>query len=128
MTEPVVDNIAPAPTPAPEVVAAASVGQHSEPKEQPDTRPEEIKVELKGKHAGLWAVCRTDVSAKVAFSLDNMDTDLLAGIAAFGKIIKSHNLPDMTGEPADDLADVPVRIIGAVLAGWRDGVTALPNA
>jgi hypothetical protein len=128
MTDQVVNNNAPAPTPTPENGAAASVGQHSATTEQPATRPDEIKVELTGKHAGLWAICRTDVSAKVAFSLDNMDTDLLGGIAAFGKIIKSHNLPDMTGEPADDLGDVPVRIIGAVLAGWRDGVTALPNA
>lgn len=128
MTDQVASNIGSEPTTTTEVVSAASVGQHSPTTEQPATRPDEIKVELKGKHAGLWAICRTDVSAKVAFSLDNMDTDLLGGIAAFGKIIKSHNLPDMTGEPADDLADVPVRIIGAVLAGWRDGVTSLPNA
>jgi hypothetical protein len=99
-----------------------------EPAPAPVEFKHEIRVELKAPWEGRWALVRTGVSARVALSLDNAESDLTGAIAAFTALVVDHNLPAITGEPADDLMDVDVRLVGAIMTAWREGLANLPQA
>jgi hypothetical protein len=82
-----------------------------------------VKIALEGKYAGWTAELRKAVSARILLDLDSGDAP--RALAAFAKLVVTHNFNGLDGKPCEDVLDAPVDALSQTLEAW--GKANQPN-
>jgi hypothetical protein len=82
-----------------------------------------VKIALEGKYAGWTAELRKQVSARILLDLDSGDAP--RALAAFAKLVVTHNFNGLDGKPCEDVLDAPVDALSQTLEAW--GKANQPN-
>jgi len=82
-----------------------------------------VKITLEGKYAGWTAELRKAVSARILLDLDSGDAP--RALAAFAKLVVTHNFQGLDGKPCEDVLDAPVDALSQTLEAW--GKANQPN-
>ena len=82
-----------------------------------------IKIALDGEFAGWTAELRKQVTARILLDLESGESS--RSLAAFSKLIVSHNFKGLDGKPVDDILDAPVDALTQTLEAW--GKANQPN-
>jgi len=82
-----------------------------------------IKIALEGEFAGWTAELRRQVTARILLDLESGESS--RSLAAFSKLIISHNFKGLDGKPVDDILDAPVDALTQTLEAW--GKANQPN-
>lgn len=82
-----------------------------------------VKIALEGKYAGWTAELRREVSARILLDLDSGDAP--RALAAFAKLVVTHNFNGLDGKPCQDVLDAPVDALSQTLEAW--GKANQPN-
>jgi hypothetical protein len=82
-----------------------------------------VKIALEGKYAGWTAELRKQVSARILLDLDSGDAP--RALAAFAKLVVTHNFQGLDGKPCEDVLDAPVDALSQTLEAW--GKANQPN-
>jgi len=82
-----------------------------------------IKIALEGEFAGWTAELRKQVTARILLDLESGESS--RSLAAFSKLIVSHNFKGIDGKPVDDILDAPVDALTQTLEAW--GKANQPN-
>jgi hypothetical protein len=75
-----------------------------------------VKITLEGKYAGWTAELRKAVSARILLDLDSGDAP--RALAAFAKLVVTHNFKGLDGKPCEDVLDAPVDALTQTLEAW----------
>jgi hypothetical protein len=73
-------------------------------------------VTLDGDYAGWTAELRASVSANILLDLESGVAS--RALAAFSRIVVSHNFKGLDGLPVTDILDAPVEALTATLEAW----------
>jgi hypothetical protein len=82
-----------------------------------------LKIALEGEFAGWTAELRKQVTARILLDLESGESS--RSLAAFSKLIVSHNFKGIDGKPVDDILDAPVDALTQTLEAW--GKANQPN-
>jgi hypothetical protein len=82
-----------------------------------------VKITLEGKYAGWTAELRKAVSARILLDLDSGDAP--RALAAFAKLVVTHNFKGLDDKPCEDVLDAPVDALSQTLEAW--GKANQPN-
>jgi len=82
-----------------------------------------IKIALEGEFAGWTAELRKQVTARILLDLESGESS--RSLAAFSKLIVSHNFKGLDGKPVEDILDAPVDALTQTLEAW--GKANQPN-
>jgi hypothetical protein len=77
---------------------------------------ETVKITLEGKYAGWTAELRKAVSARILLDLDSGDAP--RALAAFAKLVVTHNFKGLDDKPCEDVLDAPVDALSQTLEAW----------
>lgn len=77
---------------------------------------ETVKIELDGVYAGWTAELRKQVSARILLDLESGEA--ARALAAFAKLIVTHNFKGLDGKPVEDVLDAPVDALSQTLEAW----------
>ena len=75
-----------------------------------------IKIALEGEFAGWTAELRKAVSARILLDLDSGDAP--RALAAFAKLVVTHNFKGLDDKPCEDVLDAPVDALSQTLEAW----------
>jgi hypothetical protein len=75
-----------------------------------------VKITLEGKYAGWTAELRKAVSARILLDLDSGDAP--RALAAFAKLVVTHNFKGLDDKPCEDVLDAPVDALSQTLEAW----------
>jgi hypothetical protein len=78
-----------------------------------------VKISLEGDYAGWTAELRKQVSARILLELESGDS--ARALAAFSKLVVSHNFKDLDGNPCADVLDAPMDALTQTLELWGKG-------
>jgi hypothetical protein len=82
-----------------------------------------VKITLEGKYAGWTAELRKAVSARILLDLDSGDAP--RALAAFAKLVVTHNFKGLDDKPCEDVLDAQVDALSQTLEAW--GKANQPN-
>jgi hypothetical protein len=75
-----------------------------------------VKIALEGEYAGWTAELRKTVSARILLELDSGEAS--RALAAFAKLVVTHNFKGLDGKPCADVLDAPVDALSQTLEAW----------